>query len=153
VKTLNRPYEALREYGINPLTGEACAFGQRILCDLTERGRKIVCQMMGIGYTKVPPPGTFQDNYNSGSRYSCMIPRSILQQELAIWCMIDEGFTDLIVSSRDGIVGREQETYEEWLEYMKTFSGPYGSPYRRIVCNSGPRVADRMVHEMSGRAY
>jgi hypothetical protein len=33
-------WDDLRKYGINPLTGEACRFGQRILTDLIERGRK-----------------------------------------------------------------------------------------------------------------
>ncbi len=32
----------LRAYGINYLTGEACAVGKRLLCDVNERGRAVV---------------------------------------------------------------------------------------------------------------
>src|SRR5271157_4753075 len=96
-------YNNLREYGINPLTGEACPFGVRILCDLTERGRKIVCDLLGIGYTTIPPAGVFSDNWNSGSRYSCMIPRSLFD-DLYVWCLLDGGCPEVMVSS-DGTVG------------------------------------------------
>ena len=38
----------LAEYGIEVLTGEACRIGARYLCDLDERGARIVRSLMGL---------------------------------------------------------------------------------------------------------
>ncbi len=69
------PYDDLRRYGINSLTGEACPYSQRVLCDLTPRGKKIVFDLLGI-----PPTIPLSENWNSGSSFSMMIPRSLLAQ-------------------------------------------------------------------------
>lgn len=41
MKTVRR-WDDLAEFGIVPLTGEACGLMYRILCDLTDRGKRIV---------------------------------------------------------------------------------------------------------------
>ena len=41
-------FNDLAAYGIEPLTGEACGLGYRILCDVTERGRNVVGKALGI---------------------------------------------------------------------------------------------------------
>ena len=46
MKTLQSTRD-LQDFGINPLTGEACKFGMRVLCDLTEKGRDLVCVFLG----------------------------------------------------------------------------------------------------------
>jgi hypothetical protein len=40
MKTISN-WDALREYGIDALTGEACSLMYRILCDLTQNGKRI----------------------------------------------------------------------------------------------------------------
>ncbi len=50
----------LRAYGINYLTGEACAVGKRLLCDVNERGRRLFCSIFGL-----PPDTAFAENWNS----------------------------------------------------------------------------------------
>jgi hypothetical protein len=72
-------WDDLRRYGINPPTGEACPFGQRILTDLTERGKRIVLDMMGI------PSATLTTNWNGGAAFSIMIPHDLFEQ-LYVWC-------------------------------------------------------------------
>lgn len=41
----------LKKFGIEPLTGEACPFGQRILCDLNEEGKNLLEQYFGTEIT------------------------------------------------------------------------------------------------------
>lgn len=58
MKTVSN-WDALRDYGIIALTGEACSLGYRILCDLTAQGRNIVQRCLSV---------TIQsENWNHGS--------------------------------------------------------------------------------------
>jgi hypothetical protein len=109
MKTISNLYDGLRPYGINPLIAEACPYSQRVLCDLTPRGKKIVFDLLGI-----PPAIPLSENWNSGSSFSMMLPRSLLSHDLPIWCLIDSGCDDIIVSS-DGICGRQaDDSDEDW---------------------------------------
>ena len=55
-----RDWNDLRHYGINFLTGEACAVGKRLLCDVNEQGRKLICSILGL-----PINTPFAENWNS----------------------------------------------------------------------------------------
>ena len=146
MKTISNLYDGLRRYGINPLTGEACPFSQRVLCDLTPRGKKIFFDLLGI-----PPTIPLSENWNSGSSFSLMIPRSLLAHDLPIWCLIDSGCDDIIVS-RDGIFGGDTtDTDEEWEGYYELLVQWEKNPLR-VRSTSGPRQGTRMVHAMSGRS-
>jgi hypothetical protein len=146
VKTIGNLYDGLRPYGINPLTGEACPYSQRVLCDLTPRGKKIVFDLLGI-----PPTIPLSENWNSGSSFSMMLPRSLLSHDLPIWCLIDSGCDDIIVSS-DGICGRQAyDTDEDWENYYQLLVQWNKNPFR-VRSTSGPRQGTRMIHAMSGRA-
>jgi hypothetical protein len=106
-------YDDLRRYGINPLTGEACPYGQRVLTDLNDRGKHIVCDLLGI-----PTLATFSDNWNSGSVASFMLPRSLFEL-LYVWCLISDGSDEIVVSD-DGVWGREPSDDEaEWQDHLR----------------------------------
>lgn len=49
----------LEQFGIIPLTGEACSIGMRMLCDLTTQGKAIVEECFGVTCS--------QSNWNSGA--------------------------------------------------------------------------------------
>lgn len=55
-----RDWNDLRHYGVNFLTGEACAVGKRLLCDVSDQGRRLLCQVFGL-----PPNTAFTENWNS----------------------------------------------------------------------------------------
>ena len=133
----------LRRYGINPLTGEACPFGLRILTDLTERGRRIVLDMLGTDTT-------LARNWNSGSEFSIMLPRSLFQ-DVYIWCLISEGIDEIIVSD-EGVCGRTAgDSDDDWEGYYNALKHFNKNP-RRIWPVGGPRRGTRMVHAMSERS-
>jgi hypothetical protein len=67
-----------RDLGINTLTGEACAFSMRILCDLNVDGVALMTDYLGLDHSVACP---FPPNMNSmvgekPSIASCMIERS-----------------------------------------------------------------------------
>lgn len=41
-------FSNLHTIGINPLTGEACAFSMRILCDVNDKGAELVKDFLGL---------------------------------------------------------------------------------------------------------
>lgn len=81
----------LQPYGIELLTGEACALGMRILCDLTRRGRKIVAEAYGLN------PTSFADSWNSGSKEDPHVASIMLDHEaylfLGVFALMDAGCT------------------------------------------------------------
>jgi hypothetical protein len=137
-------WNELRRYGINPLTGEACPFGLRVLTDLTERGRRIVLDMLGTDFI------TLNRNWNSGSEFSVMIPRSLFQ-DVYVWCLISEGIDEIIVSE-EGVCGRTAgDSDDDWEGYYKALQHFDKKP-RRISPVGGPRRGTRMVHAMTDRS-
>lgn len=71
----------LQRYGINSLTGEACSYSQRLLCDLNEKGVDLVREYFGLMIV-LNPQVQFARNWNtqvngSPAIASIMLPRGI----------------------------------------------------------------------------
>lgn len=71
----------LQRYGINSLTGEACSYSQRLLCDLSEKGIDLVREYFGLMIV-LNPQTQFPRNWNSKAGEdpaiaSIMLPRGI----------------------------------------------------------------------------
>ena len=101
MKILGSPRD-LEPYGISALTGEACAYNLRLLCDLNARGVESVSQFLGLRAR----PQSFADPWNrtvdgEDSLGSVMLPRSVLQ-DLTTFLLFREGFDTLVVDSRAG---------------------------------------------------
>jgi hypothetical protein len=45
----------LEQFGISALTGEACAFGMRTLCDVNEEGKQLLSEFFGISELTLCP--------------------------------------------------------------------------------------------------
>jgi hypothetical protein len=70
MKSITRFYD-LHQYGIRPLTGEADLFGQRMLCDLTPQGAKLVAAWLGLSNAGLP----CNPAWNAGGAVgSCLLP-------------------------------------------------------------------------------
>ena len=146
MKLMSNPFESLRRYVVNPLTGEACAYGQRVLCDLADYGKDIVFDLLGI-----PRESRLVANWSTGADDSMMIPRLLLEHDLPIWCSLQNGCHEVVVS-RDGICGREAEgPDEDWEQYLQVLADMRKEP-RRSRGKSRPRQGSRMVHAFSGRS-
>lgn len=136
----------LEWYGIFRLTGEACPFGMRQLCDLTEKGALILRSFFGFAHD-----AKLNANWNSGSGYSAMIPMSVLN-DLKVFCLFSDGAAKVLLLKDGSAVGyypedSEQDYLTHWQILMST-----NSLERDYVPVAGPRLGTRMIHGMSGRS-
>jgi hypothetical protein len=154
-----RSWRDLERFGINALTGENCAVGRRVLCDLTENGRQIYLEACGL-----PPDQETAPNWNSGGKFSANIPYAMLD-DIAIFAMLKAGY-EAIYIHRNGTVqgasGEDKEHIDSLIqmevdycqqEYERTGEIPKSRGYfgdiRRIL-NPGRM---RNEHVATGRTY
>jgi len=153
-----RCWQDLAQFGIQPLTGESCALGMRSLCDVTEKGKELLTAFFGgnISFKE----GT---NWNSGAKYSVMLPYSILQ-DLSVFavlttCPFGSSARCACAAVIDGTIAGY--TDKEWKSYAEAYIGAsnqmrlkdpetYGQPVRVFTLKKGA-VGDRNIHQMSGR--
>ena len=153
-----RNWNGLAQYGIIPLTGEADRTGQRMLCDITMPGKKIVEDLLGLTAAVLNP------SYNGrGAAGSMMLPYNLFN-DLAAWCLLvhdkcDEvfyivGMCDPSTSLRPegGVHGKDGgESTEEWNEHIEFLRG-LGAQIRRIrIRTEHPGVGTRCTHMFTGR--
>jgi hypothetical protein len=143
MKTINS-WNDLQAYGIELLTGEACGLGYRLLCDVTERGRKTIEKCLGLTNLVLP------ENWNRGSTEdphvgSIMLTREMLEP-LAVFALLEAGCKEVYVV-KNSVVGIEASDPPTAIEDVKRWSGV---EYARRYAYRGT-AGDRNVHVMSGR--
>ncbi|OGC62580.1 hypothetical protein A2264_01095 [candidate division WWE3 bacterium RIFOXYA2_FULL_46_9] len=139
MKTVSR-WSHLEEFGIVLLTGEACSLMYRLLCDLTERGKRIVERCLSVQIAS--------ESWNSGATDDPHVASIMLTHEmmlpLAVFALLDAGCREVWITDRAAI-GVEPDDAEETVERMKEVYQP-----RRRFAYHGP-YQDRNQHQMSGR--
>ncbi len=147
MKTLYN-WEDLKQFGIRPLTGEACVHGMRLLCDLSTRGADTIRAFFGL-----PGSARLAENWNQGpeddrSIGSVMLPRGIFQ-ELAAFCLLQDGALAVAVGDEvSGVYPSDPSgTWEEVLEFARCRRG-FDRTYSTL---NVPREGSRAIHQFSGR--
>ena len=148
-------WQDLADYGIEVLTGEACLIGARYLCDLNERGARIVRAMLGL-----PGDCKLAESWNSTGRIgphvaSVKLPTDLFDQ-LAVFCLFDGGAKHVIVTRDHGTCGVAEARLETpggaW-ETVAEFLKLYGPD--AIVRTYSPLehagIGLDATHAMSGR--
>ena len=143
MKTINS-WNDLQAYGIELLTGEACGLGYRLLCDVTERGRKTIEKCLGLTNLVLP------ESWNRGSTEdphvgSIMLTREMLEP-LAVFALLEAGCKEVYLV-KNSVVGIEASDPPTAIEDVKRWSGV---EYARRYAYRGT-AGDRNVHVMSGR--
>ena len=86
MKTISH-WDGLREFGIDLLTGEACSLMYRLLCDLTQNGKRIVERCLSVQIQS--------ENWNGGSKDDPHVASIMLTQEmfvpLAVFALLESG--------------------------------------------------------------
>ncbi len=135
----------LSPYGIEPLTGEACGLMYRVLCDVTESGRKIVAKTLGIPQLNLPPA------WNRGSPEDPHVGSIMLAPELftplTIFALLEGGCTEVWQVRDGGLIGIEPDDSPESIDANRTL---VGDRLARCFAYRGS-AGDRNVHQMSGR--
>src|SRR4051812_18710279 len=99
IKTIEG-WGALREFGFNALTGEACNLGLRMLVDLTPSARNTLCELWGLEFDNTG----FREAWNAGSKFSALIPHST-RPDIAAICLFHQGWTVIALMGDGDVVG------------------------------------------------
>jgi len=133
----------LREFGIVPLTGEACGLSYRLLCDVTERGKRLLEKAMGVDEIKLA------DNWNNDDKSphvgSIMLPNSVIPF-IGIFALLERGCREVWIDKQDSLFGIEATDSDEAVESFKKY---HEGLLRRYSFEG--TAGDRNQHVMSGR--
>ena len=134
----------LRAYGIDVLTGEACGLSLRLLCDCTDRGRKLLSKVFGIPQMALAEPwngGTAQDPHVG----SILLPPDLFSL-LGVFALLENGCREAWVTKNNAVLGLEPGDMADADHIASVFKDQVA---RRFAYRGTAR--DRNVHEMSGR--
>lgn len=131
------------------LTGEACHFGMRILCDLSERGAALIRDFIGL-----PPSVKLADNWNSSvggepSVASIMLSPSSLN-ELVAFAVLRRQEYRYVAILKDGCVVAFADTPDD----CKAFAEVYGKREYKLLSGlaGAPHQGSRNIHAATGRS-
>jgi hypothetical protein len=135
----------LQEFGIEPLTGEACGLMYRILFDLGERGANIVRKCFGF-----PAKAALGEPWNRGSAERPHVASAMLSQEalipIGIFALLESGYREVFLVGTV-LVAVEPDDPPDTLATMQRIHKVEHS--RRF--SYGGTAGDRNKHMMSGR--
>jgi hypothetical protein len=141
-------WQDMARFGINALTGEACAYGQRMLCDVNADGQLLLADYFGWqeSLRLAPPMNSLVAGMPSVG--SVMLPRD--WRDLALFAHFREGAYGVYISDIDrSVVPIESEDRMNQYQAAGEHSG-------RLVRNPSigstqPHVGSRNVHAFTGR--
>lgn len=171
-----RNYSNLEPYGIEFLTGEACAMGERLLFDLTMEGKEHIERFFGGSAVVKTGTGT-----NPGSTASILLPSSVmtdlalnivwnerpeadwlLRRPRSIWTASSE-LRSLNLKMAEAVYADELESFLEELEspawgyahgLLRDVSEEQGARWvRGQGLTDHPRRGDKNVHAVSGETH
>ena len=108
-------WDHLRIFGINVLTGESCSLMYRLLCDITEDGKRVIEKCLGC---ELKPP----ENWNSGAIGSIMLCPEMLIP-IAVFALLEAGCREVWVTDCAAI-GVDPDDNEDDVEHMKRVHKP-----------------------------
>lgn len=137
----------LRSFGIEALTGEACGLSYRLLCDVTEQGKRTIEKALGIANLGMP------ENWNRGDPSDPHIGSIMLAPELliplAVFALLEHGCCEVWRTKSGDLLGIEPSDDAERVEAIKQLHANNGHFVRRYAYAG--TAGDRNRHEMTGR--
>src|SRR5512146_882550 len=154
MKTI-RDWRDLEACGIIALTGEACAYGYRTLCDLTPEGQALFREVFGMPVQDLKLP----ENWNSGQGQtaSIMLPPQMFTP-LAIFALFRQGCMRVYTTWDGPVYGVEESDPPERVgRFVASRQGRYCEACGRYGAGGGiqftyanPGYA-RNRHQFTGR--
>lgn len=138
-------WKDLVQFGIECLTGEACAFSMRLLCDVNEAGKELLSDYFGMPNIALAEPWNSRVNQEPAIG-SVMLSRECLS-DLATFAMFREGALAVVRDTGMGLVGvYDPERLQQYAE------AGFSLCRNPKVGSHAPTVGSRNVHVMTGRA-
>lgn len=140
-------WNELRPFGIDPLTGEACGLSYRILCDVTQQGKRVIQKALGVVNLELT------ENWNRGDPNDPPVGSIMLAPELliplAIFALLEHGCCEVWRTKSDGLIGIESTDAPERIEAVRRLYMDGDNLMRRYAYTG--TAGDRNRHQMSGR--
>jgi hypothetical protein len=140
----------LEYFGIKPLTGEACAYSQRVLCDVNEAGRALLAEYFGIPDLVLARPmnSTVESAPSVGS---LMLTRDswVGLAKFAVFYHGGLAYTETGVQGITGIFC--EKLLARYEEFASSFSEGVQLTRNHARTTSVPHVGSRNMHQMTGR--
>lgn len=145
-------FRDLEKYGINPLTGEACAYSLRLLCDVNEDGKQLLERY--FGNTIEIRPGSNWNNQvaSQPSIGSIMLPYEILQPlSIYIAFYVENCYAVILNVVSNGIIGVTEDELEQYLSIRPNLQIRRNYHHEPGRLDSSIVRGDRNIHQMTGR--
>jgi len=140
-------WDDLSQYGIEPLTGEACGLMYRILFDVTVHGKQILEKAFGVAELKL------QENWNSGTESEPHVGSLMQAHEMlpvvGIFALLEAGCREVWLTKGNGLIGIERTDSAESVDEFRQFRA---DDLVRRFAYAGT-AGDRNQHVMSGRVH
>ncbi len=140
-------WDDLCQYGVVPLTGEACGLMYRILFDVTAQGKQVLEKALGVAELKL------QENWNSGTADRPHVGSIMLAHEMlpvvGIFALLEAGCREVWMTKGNGLYGIEEADSAESVDEFKRFRS---DDLARRFAYAGT-AGDRNRHMMSGRVH
>lgn len=113
MKTIS-DFNGLKDYGIICLTGESCGLGLRLLCDFTEKGKKVLTKTFGFDFKGAEP----WNSSTGGEKHvgSVMLSWDMLKT-ISIFALLENGCSEVYTLS--------PQTYHGKIETLRRFQRAY----------------------------
>lgn len=143
-------WEALAGFGIKPLTGEACALSLRHLCDVSEDGKALLSEYLGIPGLELAAPMNSSVG-GQPSVGSLMLPLRAMFSALMQFAAFRAGalaiFTNAVGYS---LAVYDEETLARYQDFIKGREGY--ELLRNPLCGAQqPHQGTRNIHAFTGR--
>lgn len=146
-----RQWSDLEQFGIHCLTGEACAFSMRLLCDVNEDGLALLADFWGVPELEAAPPMNHTVNKKPAIG-SVMLARSCFHDLAHFAFFADGALAYYDANANERTYGQELiGIYSE--DRLKQYVDNNMNLRRNhALASRQPRVGSRNVHQATGRA-
>lgn len=145
-------FRDMAQFGITGLTGEACVYSMRMLCDVNEEGKELLSEYFGI------PELTLARNMNTTVGDQPAIGSLMLQHDivpkLAQFAFFRKGALAVVISGGREVNGIfDAERLQEYRDFIEKHPGEchYSLVNNYALSSSAPMVGSRNIHQATGR--
>jgi len=142
----------LAQFGINALTGEACVYSMRMLCDVNEEGKALIGEYFGM--PELVMPRNMNSEVNGKPSVGCfMLPHGMLQS-LAQFAFFMNGAIAVVVTPTEVIGVFDEARLKQYRELAEQYpNSGYSIRVNPAQYSSAPMQGSRNVHTATGRVH
>lgn len=130
-------------FGITVLTGEACAYSQRLLCDVNEDGLSLLAEFLGIPDLKLAAP--MNSRVNGLPAVGSLMLAPGMWKDLAKFAFFHSRALGWVEVGGELTGIYSQELFDSYVQHDYPVHRNYA------LTSSHPSVGSRNVHQMTGR--